>query len=84
MKIKSIIIGWGKHLGFFPTSAAEEKLSELRLRLCSSCPDARESKVLQIINGHAAYEHQLQCTRCGCPCLEKSLVISEYCPINKW
>ncbi len=84
MKIKNILIGWGKRLGFLPTSEAEKKLSELRMKQCKGCPDSKSSKALQIINGAAGYEHQLGCTRCGCPVLEKTLVVAEYCPIAKW
>lgn len=84
MKIKNIFIGWAKRFGLLPTSEAETKLSVLRLKQCSSCVDADEKKVLQILNGNAHYENMLACTRCGCPCKEKSLVLNESCPIGKW
>jgi hypothetical protein len=84
MKIKNILIGWGKQLGFFPTSEAERKLSTLRLKQCGNCPSSEEKTMLKIINGEGIYEKALSCTRCGCPCLPKSLVVNDYCPLGKW
>lgn len=84
MKIKNVLIGWGKHWGFLPTSAAEVKLSELRLKQCSRCLDAVPNNILKIMNGNASYENTLTCSRCKCPCLQKTMVLSESCPINQW
>jgi hypothetical protein len=83
-KIGHILTGWGKRFGLIDVSAANAKLSELRLTLCLKCPDAKSSKVLEIINGSGEYTDRLFCDRCKCPCLEKSLVLDENCPIAKW
>jgi len=84
MKIKNILIGWGKRFGFLPTSEAETKLSELRLKQCGNCPSSSEKTMLRIINGGGVYAKSLSCSKCGCPVLEKSLVLNEYCPLGKW
>lgn len=83
-KIKHILIGWLKAYGWLPSSAAEKKLSQLRLKQCSGCIYADESKVLKLLQGKASYEKALYCTKCVCPADQKSLVVDENCPIGKW
>lgn len=79
-----ILKGWGKALGLIRTKNEEAEVSGKRLVICGRCPFSKDSKVLLIIHGHAKYEHQLQCTKCKCPCLEKSLVMEEKCPVGRW
>lgn len=83
-KLLHILSGWGKHLGLLPVSKAEAKLSALRLDQCNKCAHSKESKVLTFLNGHADYQKQIVCGKCGCPCLQKSLAVDEKCPIGKW
>lgn len=83
-KIFHILKGWGKAFGIVPISTAERKLSDLRLNICGICQHSKASKVLYIFNDKADYKNQLQCSICKCPCLEKSLVIDEKCPLDKW
>lgn len=84
MKAARIIKGWAKRFGIVKVTTAEAKLSALRLSICEICPIAEESKLLQIVNGSANYVDTLICGKCKCPCLEKSLVVEEKCPIKKW
>lgn len=79
MNIKFIITGWLKAL--FGISS---DLSKKRLAICAECPMARTSRFLEIINGKAHHTNGLQCMACSCPCLEKSLVKDEVCPLGKW
>lgn len=83
-KFIHILKGWSKALGIISTTKAEAKLSEMRLRICRFCDHAKRKKVLQVINDEAIYEHSLLCEKCKCPCLEKSLVVDESCPLSKW
>ena len=83
-KVSRILKGWGKRLGILSVSTAEAKLSALRLKQCMKCQWSETSKMLEIMNGHANYENRLVCGKCKCPCLQKSLVVDEYCPINVW
>lgn len=83
-KLMHIVKGWSMAWGIVKTSTAEAKLSELRLKICGTCPYSTSSKILEILNGNANYEYRLQCTKCSCPCLEKSLIVDETCPIMKW
>lgn len=82
--IKAIITGWAKSLGILPTSEAEEKLSSLRLEQCMKCPFSKISKVLELMNGQAKYENAIVCNKCGCPSKQKTLVVREKCPVNRW
>lgn len=83
-KIANILRGWGKSIGILQVSVAEDKLSELRIKICSGCPFAEKSRILKLLNGEARYENELKCMKCGCPVRQKSLVIDEQCPIQKW
>ncbi len=83
-KIGHILRGWGKALGVVPTTSAEKKLSELRLKICGICAESKPKQFLVWMNDDAHYEFSLMCDKCGCPCLEKSLVVDETCPLKKW
>lgn len=84
IKPVKILTGWARVLGMISTSEPQKKLSELRVSICKLCPEAKTNKVLAILNGNVNYVNQLQCRKCKCPCLEKSLVTDEKCPIGKW
>lgn len=86
-KIGHIITGWGKAMGLIPISKAEEKLAELRLRICKGCKHSQMKKWVDMLNEQADDYGQvtgLVCTICKCPCPEKSLVVDEECPKNFW
>lgn len=83
-KLMHIVKGWGKVLGFIPISTAEEKLSEMRLNICRFCDHGKSKRVFHFINDQAVIGHDLFCTQCKCPCVEKSLVVDEQCPIGRW
>ena len=83
-KFRNILIGWGKRLGILQTSPAEQKMSKARMYICGKCPEAKQSQVLELINGNAEMVDCSFCTLCKCPCLEKTLVIEESCPMGKW
>lgn len=83
-KLNHIFIGWGKRVGWLPSSIAEKKLAELRLKNCINCHVSKESKLLKIVNGHGMYEKEIFCGICKCPCSEKTIVVDETCPLGKW
>lgn len=83
-KLKHILIGWCKSLGLLPVAEAEQKLTELRMSICATCPAAKEFAPLKIVNGKAVKEHALYCTECTCPCKQKTIVVNEKCPLGKW
>jgi len=83
-RIGHIIRGWAKHFGFISITRAEEKLSALRMKECKKCTFSEPKKILVFLNGHAEKQASLACTKCNCPCLEKSLVVDEQCPIGIW
>jgi len=83
-KLNHIFIGWGKRLGWLPTSMAEKKMADLRLEKCKSCPESKSHKALEVINGQGHYETQIYCKLCSCPCYQKAIVAAENCPLSKW
>lgn len=78
-KIFAIFEGWYKAMHGIKTTQSEE-----RMAICKECPEAVSRKVLVILNGKDKFEDSLQCTVCKCPCLQKSLVNAEKCPLGKW
>lgn len=84
MNIKHILKGWLKGLGLLRTTTPEQLVSEARLRICGGCTFSHTSRMLSILNGNEIWENSLICEKCGCPCLEKSLVTEEKCPLGKW
>jgi len=83
-KLVNILTGWGKTRGWIPVTSAEEKMQELRMEKCRHCFHSKESSVLKILKDTARNESVLQCTKCSCPCEEKTIVVSETCPLEKW
>lgn len=84
MKIQRIITGWLRRFRIIETTDAQQALSTLRLKICKICPESDSKKLLEIANGKANYVNTLMCTKCNCPCLQKSLVTGESCPLKKW
>jgi len=76
--------GWGKSLGWLDIDIETAELSKERLKICSSCPYAKESSFLKLFKGEARELEAIYCTSCGCPVNEKSLVKNEKCPKGKW
>lgn len=84
MNLLHIAEGWGKSLGWLNIDAETAKLSQERLKICATCPMAKESTFLKIFKGEAKDLDAIYCTGCGCPVNEKSLVKNENCPQEKW
>lgn len=85
-KMVHIFKGWARRFRLIETTDELKQLSEYRLGVCKQNDGicSKKIKVLEILNGDAEYVNSLICTKCGCPCLEKSLVAEEYCPLHKW
>lgn len=84
MKIKNIFLGWFKKWELLKMCEAEKKLSALRLKICDRCDRSKDNKILELINESAITVHRKYCTVCKCPCLQKSVVVDEKCPLDKW
>lgn len=82
-KIPRILKSYFKVFHIFKVSVKDSEISKNRLKICKGCKQSKPSKIVKFINGKAEYEHSLVCTKCGCPCLEKSLVLSEFCSVWK-
>lgn len=83
-RLRNIVTGWLRKAKLIDTTPAEKALSDLRLQKCENCSQAYKSKLLEIVNGEDRVVDALICNKCHCPCLEKSLVVIEKCPLNKW
>lgn len=84
ISVKNVIKGWARAFGFMKTPESDDQLSRRRLQICSQCKYAKTKKILEILNGTANQVDAMVCTKCHCPCLEKSLVREEHCPVNRW
>lgn len=84
VKLLRIAEGWGKSLGLLEVSEENRKLSLERMKICAQCPLAEESSFLKLIRGVMEDVPAVYCTKCGCPCNEKTLVNNEKCPLGKW
>lgn len=84
INIMNILTGWGRSMDLLKTPAEIKDMSIERLKICSRCPQAKESKVLMILKDSSEHVDIIKCDQCGCPCNEKSLVVEEKCPLNKW
>ena len=76
--------GWSKSLGWLEVTPENQALSNERMKVCSSCPFATESKFLKLFKGEGRDIEAIACSKCGCPINEKTLVIKEKCPEKKW
>jgi hypothetical protein len=84
MNLGHILEGWGKSMGLMEVDAETAIESERRMKICASCPVAKESSFLKLIKGSAEDMAAIYCSGCGCPVNEKSLVPDEQCPMGKW
>ena len=75
---------WAKTHGLMDISQEEQELSNARLEICGVCDAAQESKALEVIKGSVEKMDIIYCTKCTCPCHEKSIIKEEKCPLNKW
>jgi len=83
MGLKDIGIGWGRWLGLLEVSDAIKKESERRLLICDQCEFAQSSTFLEIVNNGFETVSGKFCTKCTCPCHQKSLT-NDICPLGKW
>lgn len=83
-KISNILTGWIRSRRRKKLDSAIQKMSSDRLAICKNCPMAKHSNLIEIINGNAEMVYTQICDGCKCPLLQKSLVKSEQCPLNKW
>lgn len=84
LNLLHIAEGWAKTFGLLEMSQEEIQLAQERLNVCAECPDAKQSKVLEIIKGSMEKLDTIYCTKCLCPCNEKVKVKNENCPLSKW
>lgn len=83
-RAKRITIGWAKWLGIIELSDEDRKESERRLKICDTCIFSKESKFLEFLNNSANDVDGKYCTKCKCPCHQKSIVKKEKCPEDFW
>jgi len=84
LNLLHIAEGWAKSWGLMSIDAQNKILAEARLKICAECPEAKESKALEMIKGSLEKVDIIYCKKCTCPCHEKALVTKENCPLNKW
>lgn len=82
--IYNIVDGWLRAKKVKKSSKAVRDMSTNRLMICDKCPMSKHSYLLEIVNGKAKEVYTRICEGCKCPLLQKSLVKSEKCPLDKW
>lgn len=78
--IKQILTGWKN---FILKSEVTESLAKQRAKLCSTCPSARQGKLLVFIKDSLTEIEGVYCQKCGCP-LSAKVRSNDICPIQKW
>ena len=85
-KAEEILEGWGKYSGILNTSKIDDEIAKERAAICSSCPFAVESDILNFLirdNQHKEVQGY-KCSKCGCPLSTKIRSTTSKCPENKW
>jgi hypothetical protein len=83
MALSSIVIGWGRWTGLLAVSADVAAESARRLGICEKCEFATSSSFLEFIGNQAYSVKGKYCSKCGCPCHQKSLT-DDKCPEGFW
>jgi len=84
MKIWLILKAWMLRYGILSKTKEVSRMSNQRLKECEKCPESKVSSILEIIGEEGVYTDRLFCGICKCPCVQKTLIKSESCPIEKW
>lgn len=87
MNLKRIAEGWSKSLNLVKVSEENKQLAITRVKICVSCPHAKEMWLKKFIDGVLKNDilgSGIGCGLCGCPVNEKALVQEESCPDNRW
>ena len=80
-KLVSILKGWGNLL---VKNSEIEKLAFKRAKVCALCPEAIESKLMEVIGDEIKEFQGLICNKCKCPLSTKARSKEESCPLGKW
>lgn len=84
-KAKEIMEGWANYV-HLSSDPIDEKIAEARAKICSTCPLAEKSNMLNIILPDDTHKdiQGYRCTKCGCPLSSKVRSILSQCPEDKW
>jgi hypothetical protein len=86
-RLENIFEGWTKSLGLRKVKKENRELAAARVKICISCPHAKEMWLKKFIDGMLQRDIEgsgIGCELCGCPVNEKALVNNETCPDNRW
>jgi hypothetical protein len=81
IKIKNILNGWGN---FIEKSEVTETVAESRAKICATCFECKEGKLLALIKDDLKEVEGHYCALCYCPISAKIRSINERCPLSKW
>ena len=81
IKIKNILNGWGN---FIEKSEVTETVAESRAKICATCFECKEGKLLALIKDDLKEIEGHYCALCYCPISAKIRSINERCPLSKW
>jgi len=79
--LKEIIGGWKNY--YFENEAVET-IAKIRAEVCSTCPHAKHSEFIEIIDFKPEPMKGLVCDVCDCPLSKKTRSLTSKCDLNKW
>jgi hypothetical protein len=81
LNLKNILNGWGN---FIEKSEVTETVAESRAKICATCFECKEGKLLALIKDDLKEIEGHYCALCYCPISAKIRSINERCPLSKW
>jgi hypothetical protein len=81
LNLKNILNGWGN---FIEKSEVTETVAESRAKICATCFECKEGKLLALIKDDLKEIESHYCALCYCPISAKIRSKNETCPLSKW
>lgn len=79
--LKEIIGGWKNY--YFENKEVEA-IAKSRAVVCSTCPHAKHSEFIDIIDNKPEAMKGLVCDVCNCPLSKKTRSLTSKCDLSKW
>lgn len=81
MQISKILNGWQNYLS---KSEVTEVIAESRAKICATCPNAKQGKILAFFRDDLNEIQGAYCDLCKCPLSAKVRSEKETCDLGLW